>query len=73
MFYIWAFKAIVGLISFLSGISGWFHDRAQQKIGAQSQVIADQHAAIKTMNAVLQAPRVETRADLETTLRDRKL
>lgn len=73
MFWIYCFRAVVGVISFLSGISGWFHDRVQQKIGAQAQVITDQHAAIQTMKAVLVAPRVETKADLEQTLKDGKL
>ena len=68
--WVLAFKGFVGLIGFLSGLSGWFHDRAQQNFGAQKQVLADQHAAIQAMRATLNTPQVKTQDELEQKLKD---
>jgi hypothetical protein len=71
--YLTILGGLVKLVSLLSGLAGWLHDRQEQTIGATNQTVKSQAVALKTISAVLAAPHDDTVAELSKRLQAGKL
>lgn len=67
------FAGIVRVVSALSGLAGWFHDKGQRNIGEINTVARDQNIAIQIMRTALNAPRISSKAELDQKLNDGEL
>lgn len=73
MSWLTVFSGVVKLVSFLSGIGGWLHDRGQRQISETNTVARDQNIALQVMRTALGTARVQTKDQLDQKLKDGKL
>lgn len=63
------FAGVVRIVSALSGIAGWIHDRGQRQRGEVDTVARDQNISIQVMKTALDAPRLATKDELDQKLK----